>query len=113
MASQASHATSTLPPGSKHGFLKTFPRELRDQIYDLLYEEDEEHDRAYVRATNPLVALRLINRQFRLEYNERCNKSDFMSQLLFKGTTAYTFEHCPNRLALSPHITNLTVDMRA
>lgn len=113
MASQASFAASTLPPGSEHGFLTSFQREVRDQIYDLLYEEDEEHDEFYVRATYPLTALHLINRQFRLEYNERCNKIDFMSQLLFKGITAYTFAHCPNRLPLSPHITNLTVEMRA
>ena len=113
MASQASLAASTLPPGSKHGFLKTFPRELRDQIYDLLFEEDEEHDGFYMRATSPLLALRLINRQFRLEYTERCNKNEFMSQLLFQGITAYTFAHRSNRPAFGPHITNVTVAMRA
>lgn len=67
----------------EHGFFETFPRELRDKIYALIYREVGFKYRAYhrVRITVPLVVVRLISRQFKFEYDEQCSRSDYIKQL--------------------------------
>lgn len=79
MASPYETPAATTGTDSKIGFFD-LPRELRDEIYDLAFE----HDRSYtqgrgsmdlnVRAPQPY--LRLVNRQFTLEYDERSQSTD-------------------------------------
>ena len=76
----------------KYGFFETFPRELRDQIYDLLYEySDVECDQFIFRAASPLKALRLVSRQLKLEYEERCSSGEHPRQLLIKDAVDFRF----------------------
>lgn len=82
--------TSTISTSNKAGFFSdTFPRELRDEIYDRLYDHHEfksqtkDHWNAIDYClTTPLVALRLVSRQFKLEYDDRCLKNKHLSHLL-------------------------------
>lgn len=84
----ATPPTSTVSTSSTPGFFSDrFPRELRDEIYDRLYQELEEevadtYNEIECRLTIPLVALRLVSRRFKLEYDDRCSKNQFMSHLL-------------------------------
>jgi hypothetical protein len=67
-------------PDNAHSFFGTFPREIRDDIYDLLFQE-KEHD--ICKRTNPLHAdyytktrttlpkVRLVCSQMKNEYDER------------------------------------------
>lgn len=76
MASQTSSSALTLP--ATHGFFKTFPRELRDNIYNLLILRYEKCDLnpdvylAFVRISVPYKDLRLLDHQFKLEYDQAC-----------------------------------------
>jgi hypothetical protein len=64
---------------SAHSFFSTFPREIRDQIYDLIFQEktypihfDESGYQAFyskIRTTVPKV--RLVCSRFKIEYDER------------------------------------------
>jgi hypothetical protein len=80
MASDNTISKSTTPTdksGTAHSFLKSFPRELRDQIYNLLSQEREDLIKNYsrhpylfrIRTTLPKV--RLLNRQIKEEYDAR------------------------------------------
>jgi hypothetical protein len=57
----------------KHAFFSSWPRELRDQIYDLLIIEKEEAfmDTWYKMRSRVLKA-RLLSNRFKEEYDERC-----------------------------------------
>ena len=68
-------------------FFETLPRELRDCIYDLLYQEVEEsmgydvgdlefHTRAII------PRLRFVSRQFKAEYDERISMNDLNQQAI-------------------------------
>lgn len=87
--------TSTLPIASKLGFFNNaFPRELRDEIYDRLYQDSEDKvedtwSEIDYRLTSPLRALRLVNRQFKLEYEDRCSKNKHLSHFLVKVGTSW------------------------
>lgn len=96
----ATHASETQIPLSasetlfdeKYGFFKTFPRKLRDQIYDFLYEyADVECDHFVFRAAAPLKVLRLVSRQLKLEYEERCSSGEHPRQLLIKDAVDFRF----------------------
>lgn len=84
----ATSPTNTVSTNGKPGFFSDeFPRELRDEIYDRLYQELEDEtadacNEIECRLATPLVALRLVSRQFQLEYDERCSKNKYMSHLL-------------------------------
>lgn len=74
MASIDETLTTMTVPNSKKGFFD-LPRELRDEIYDLALEHDRTTTQdggtmnLHVRAPEP--CLRLVSRQFALEYYER------------------------------------------
>lgn len=56
-----------------YGFFRKLPRELRDSVYDLLVQEVDVTDGGLHFHTRTIVPnLRLISRQFKLEYDERC-----------------------------------------
>jgi len=66
---------SVFEPGTKHSFYGSFPRELRDKIYDQIISEKEEVFKSAcckMRSTVPKV--RLLCKQFKQEYDERCPK---------------------------------------
>lgn len=90
--SQISLSGSTNSLDDKYGFLKTFPRELRDLIYDFLYEDvDVECDHFLFRAAFPLKVLRLVSRQVKLEYEERFSGSEHTKHLLIRDTVDFRF----------------------
>lgn len=54
------------------GFFEILPRELRDNVYDLLYDELDDNDSSLRYQTHTArTELRLVSRQFKLEYEER------------------------------------------
>lgn len=79
------------PTDRKRGFFEALPPELRIRIYDLLYREvegihgDDDGNgdgSCEYRITIPLVALRLVSRKFKHEYDDRRST---MQQFLMKG----------------------------
>jgi hypothetical protein len=72
MATQPSTSAPIPSHASISGFFDTFPRELRDQTYDLLYEELDDSSWGLEFHTYTVgEELRLVSRQFKLEYDER------------------------------------------
>lgn len=103
-------------------YFGTLPRELRDCIYDLLYQEIEESvgnnvgDLEFLtRAIIP--RLRFVSRQFKAEYDERISMNDLNQQLTATDILSclqdpyleYFIVHFP--LTLPSHTTRLTIDM--
>jgi hypothetical protein len=101
-------------------YFDTLPRELRDCIYDLLYQEIEESRGSsfgdlefYTRAVIP--RLRFVSRQFKAEYDERISANDFNQQLTVTDTLSLL--QCPfkyHKILFSPlssHTTKLTINM--
>ena len=99
-------------------YFDTLPRELRDCVYDLLYQEIEEsmgsnvgdlefHTRAII------PRLRFVSRQFKAEYDERISKNDLIQQLTVTDTVKSL--QCPHSKILcsplSTHTTRLTINM--
>ena len=97
-------------------YFDTLPRELRDCVYDLLYQEIEEsmgsnvgdlefHTRAII------PRLRFVSRQFKAEYDERISKNDLIQQLTVTDTVKSL--QCPHSKILcsplSSHTTRLTI----
>lgn len=72
MPAQMVPSERRLDPDSVSRFFNSLPRELRDQIYDLLTQEIEwEQLTVYTMGMcTPLLAPRLINRQFKHEYDK-------------------------------------------
>jgi hypothetical protein len=98
---QVSECIST--PGMTYGFLpilsvektKSFPPEIRDQIYDLIYQESEETTREWhykIRATSTKV--RLINQQFKFEYDKQSKRSAINSFVEISECDLVNF-NCP------------------
>lgn len=68
---------------NKHGFFESLPRELRDKVYTELRKEVELYKNALrLRISIPVVALRLISRQAKLEYDEISSRAEHMSRLV-------------------------------
>jgi hypothetical protein len=101
-------------------FFETLPRELRDCIYDLLYQEVEEsmgydvgdlefHTRAII------PRLRFVSRQFKAEYDERISMNDLNQQLTVIDSYTYLQPSWPPREILcspiSSRTTSLTINM--
>jgi len=71
--------TSHAEPDSTHSFFRSFPREIRDEIYDLLFQEKEHPvtlfgyglEAYYCKTRTTLPYVRLLSRQAKLEYDER------------------------------------------
>ena len=64
---------SASSPGNMHSFFASFPRELRDEIYDQIIREEEEVFKGAcfkMRSTVPHV--HLVSKRFKQEYDERC-----------------------------------------
>jgi hypothetical protein len=72
MATQPPASTPPTITNSTHDFFKILPRELRDAVYDLLYQEVTTNaDGLHFHTRAVLVELRLISCQFKLKYDER------------------------------------------
>lgn len=117
MGTQGTSSTCSFPPGSQHGFFKTLPRELRNSIYDELYREvGIRRGNFSLCVTTPCVALRLVNRQAKLEYDERCPSNEHVShRLLIKDSENFRFlMHAWLEFpAITRHATNVTVVVNA
>lgn len=90
MAAQLQASTSPVLTDSKLGFFETLPRELRDAVYDLLYQEvtaDVEGLEFHTRIV--IVELRLVSRQFRLEYDERSVSDEHNNHLTITDREAF------------------------
>jgi hypothetical protein len=101
-------------------YFKRFPRELRDCIYDLLYQEIEESIAGHELHTRAIIPrLRLVSRQFKSEYDERI-ASDVWNQHLTMTYTAEVhdwshFRRCCIYALCTPlaaHTTSITLNMR-
>jgi hypothetical protein len=123
MATQLLALTPAALTDSSYGFFKTFPRELRDAVYDLLYQEvitNVEGLRFHTRAV--FVELRLVSRQFQLEYDERSaadehnnfltitDDDEFRLSLWEGGAPSGVPMYCP---ALATRSTSLTLKLIA
>lgn len=88
MATQQSLSKQVISSTSAHGFFKTLPREVRDAIYELLSQKfwrkplNDQDFSPFMEKRVQLVALRLINRQFRDEYDERFLKNKHIGELV-------------------------------
>ena len=72
MATQLQALTPPILTVNNPGFFETLPRELRDIVYDLLYQElDNDDSGLRFQTYTILTQLRLVSRQFKLEYDER------------------------------------------
>ena len=117
MAAQLQASTPSVLADSKPGFFKTLPRELRDAVYDLLHQEVTEYvDKLQFHTRAVIVELRLISRQFRMEYDERSAMNEHNNHLTIKDDVDFKFDEkssgvamrCP---ALATHSTKLTLNL--
>lgn len=80
MAAKKARSRKVLP--RTHTFFKTLPRELRDIIYDELFQEVGYNDqKSYIQIRAPLMTLRLVSRQFKAEYEDRFLQNEHLSRL--------------------------------
>ena len=121
----ATRPLASTPPAltdNKPGFFQNFPRELRDQIYDSLYDslyeelDDNLGDFRYQTYTI-CTELRLVSRQFKLEYDERTSVDEQSKQLtvIIPLSHSFRYEHSvimPSR-QVAAQITRMTVIMVA
>jgi hypothetical protein len=57
----------------KHAWFSSFPREIRDKIYDLIIIEKEEAFKdAWYKMRSRVLKVRLLSKTFKDEYDERC-----------------------------------------
>jgi hypothetical protein len=62
----------SLPIDSTCGWFNVLPREIRDEIYDLISQPKEEtHDNYHFKTLKLVSKARLVNKQFTKEYDER------------------------------------------
>lgn len=118
MATQTGSPARILPPESRHGFFKTLPREIRDDVYDMLYQEIEYDFQGRLSSLEnstlknlhvPLVSLRLVNHQFKLEYDERVAKTEHLTALTIHDQKTLP-EHRRSKFgALFSRATNMTI----
>lgn len=105
MAAQTSSA-QVLPA---YGFFTTFPRELRNTIYDHLYQEVEhlESEANFgMRIRAPIPSLRLLSRQFKFEYDSQLHHNN-------QSKLAITQHAVPSEpdLAKCPRLARCTVQL--
>lgn len=99
-------------------YFDTPPRELRDCIYDLLYQEIDEsigdtpgdfelHTRAFI------PRLRFVSRQFKAEYDERISANELNQELTVTDDGGYLRQTLPKIICspISSHTTRLTINM--
>jgi hypothetical protein len=71
--SAAMPRASASKPENRHAFLTSFPRELRDKIYDLIISEKEKvFMDTWYRTRSRVPKARILSRQLKSEYDERC-----------------------------------------
>lgn len=95
-----------LPPSSRHGFFNTFPREIRDNIYDMLYDEiNRDTYSTALTLRTPVVSLRLVSRQCKDEYDDWVAQNERMTAFevwdsagmdTIKSTRASVYTHTTN-----------------
>jgi len=94
-------------------FSETFPKELRDHVYDLLCHELDEGPGGFegVRyETHTIcVELRLVSRQFKLEYDERMSANKHIKHLTV--TTDLSWGLYPNVPLPSPQLAANTTSL--
>jgi hypothetical protein len=104
MATQPSSSALTPPANQSHGFFKSFARELRDNVYDLLYQDVTREVAVLQHHTRTKISvLRLVSRDFKDEYDERCSKDKQINQLTVTDTYHTTSDStfaCVNRLMI-------------
>jgi hypothetical protein len=67
MATQPSSSALTSPANQSHDFFESFPRELRDNVYDLLYQDvTGEIDMLQYNTHTKILNLRLVSHDFKL-----------------------------------------------
>lgn len=115
MALQAALSAQKPFPTSQYGFFETLTQEVRDNIYDLLYQERHlptSKDEPNMLVRVPRVSLRLVSRQFKLEYDERIFKTKHLTALEIRDTGAFPLATvtCPT---LCTHTTNVTISLYA
>ena len=90
MATKLQTSTPRAITDSTYGFFKSFPRELRDAVYDLLDQGTTVNvkglDSLDIHMRTVLVEPRLISRQFRLEYDERSAANEQNNHLTVRDT---------------------------
>lgn len=119
MATQLQASTPPTLTDNRPGFFKTFPRELRDAVYDFLYQEVTANvEGLHFHMRTVLVELRLMSRQFRLEYDERSAADEHNNHLTITDNPEFALTdwsddkpqgaalHCP---ALTTRATSLTL----
>jgi hypothetical protein len=128
MATQPSPWPLTSPATQSHGFFKSFARELRDHVYELLYQDVTREVAVLQHHTRTKISvLRLVSRDFKDEYDEWCSKDKQINQLTvtdtYHVTSKFNFCLCESldeydlgRLAFpghALHITKLAVTLTA
>lgn len=96
-------------------FFDTFPRELRDCVYDLLYQDVEVVDGLEYHARSCIVELRLVSRQFKSEYDERMPVICYNHQLGVNDTLDCELGEPIRvpRTRYAAHTTSLTINLLA
>lgn len=102
-----------LSPASRHGFFKTLPREIREKIYDLLYDKVlylSLVGAPTVSVQFPYVQLHLVSGQFKHGYDERVAKSEHLATLSIsdRGIFLSATISCP---ALYTRTTNMKINL--
>ena len=116
MPAQMALSKQRLAPESAPWFFKSLPRELRDQIYDLLTQEIEwEQLTVYTMGMcAPLLTPRLISHQFKREYDERTLQNNQSRELMI-AIESLCFQpgliRCPNLATW--YTTDLRIDVHA
>lgn len=92
-----------------YGFFTTLPRELRNNIYDHLYQDIEQlafEANFRMRIHAPIPSLRLLNRQFKREYDEQLDQNN-QSKLAVTQNSVY----CEPELAKCPRLARYTAEL--
>jgi hypothetical protein len=107
MVTQPSSLALTLLANQSHGFFESFPRELRDNVYDLLCQDvTRESGALQYHTRTKILNLRLVSRDFKLEYDEQCSKSKHVGQLTV--TDSIETDYCGCDLPASLDIKRLS-----
>lgn len=101
MTTQLLVSTPLTLTDSTPGFFEILPRELRDNVYDTLYQElDNEDSGIRFQTYTVCTELCLVSRQFRTEYDERTSVDKESKQLTVIVNLSVTSCWCNQRVVL-------------
>ena len=110
----SSHTMVPVPTsGHAEMFFKFFalPRELRDMIYEHLWQDIEEStDTVQFKICTTIPELRLVNRQFKIEYDERIAANDDKKHCHRHPTLRAHPYHASNEILL-PRLAALSISL--